>query len=541
MWTDVDSGPTTREEVQVSDTEQVWTAVAQLLRAQVSEAVWFSTFQDVVALESDPSLLRLSAPNGHTRDRILSRYLPLVRDAMEEIGVAGRQLVVEVQLVEPFDLDGDSGRIGSSDRGDRDQDRDDRGDRGDRGDWSDRDDRGDRDRDRGERSDYGDRTARSDRDREDRLDRRDREERAERDDRRSSGMSSTSNHGNQALDLAGLNPRYTFETFVKGASNQFALAAALRVAETPGRSYNPLFIYGSAGLGKTHLLHAIGHYVHHHYQHDIVRYVSTETFLNEYVDGIRTNTIANFKRRYRDIDVLLIDDIQFMEGKEGLQEEFFHTFNSLHGANKQIVMSSDRMPDAIPTLEERLRGRFKWGLITDIQPPDLETRLAILRNKAERDRSPVPAETLEFIASRITSNIRELEGALIRVTAYASLNHVPISTHLAEQLLGDLMTGSQVKTRTDEELLAEIAVILGFSVEALRSKSRQRPLVTARQTAMYVFRELTDLSYPSIARLFGGRDHTTVIHAVDKIQRLMKERKQIYDQVTDLVQRLKTS
>jgi chromosomal replication initiator protein len=507
------------KEVQVSDTEQVWTAVAQILRAQVSEAVWFSTFQDVVALESDPSLLRLSAPNGHTRDRILSRYLPLVRDAMEEIGVANKQLVVEVQLAEPFDLDGDSGRVGGHDHADR-SDRDDR---------DDRDPRGDRDG----------RDARDSRDHRDSRDgREDRGDRDERDPRRSSGMTS---HGSQALDLAGLNPRYTFETFVKGASNQFALAAALRVAETPGRSYNPLFIYGSAGLGKTHLLHAIGHYVHHHYQHDIVRYVSTETFLNEYVDGIRTNTIANFKRRYRDIDVLLIDDIQFMEGKEGLQEEFFHTFNSLHGANKQIVMSSDRMPDAIPTLEERLRGRFKWGLITDIQPPDLETRLAILRNKAERDRSPVPAETLELIASRITSNIRELEGALIRVTAYASLNHVPISTHLAEQLLGDLMTGSQVKTRTDEELLAEIAVILGFSVEALRSKSRQRPLVTARQTAMYVFRELTDLSYPSIARLFGGRDHTTVIHAVDKIQRLMKERKQIYDQVTDLVQRLKTS
>ncbi|MFN8021198.1 MAG: chromosomal replication initiator protein DnaA [Acidimicrobiales bacterium] len=478
------------EEVQVSDAEQMWTAVAQLLRAQVSEAVWFSTFQDVVALDGDPSTLHLSAPNNTTRDRILTRYLPLVRDAMEEIGVAHRQLVVDVPAAEPFDLTGhqdeldlvpssptSSGSSGSS----------------------------------GSSSPVG------------------------------VGSPNLGASTQGALDLAGLNPRYTFETFVKGASNQFALAAALRVAETPGRSYNPLFIYGSAGLGKTHLLHAIGHYVHHHYQHDVVRYVSTETFLNEYVDGIRTNTIANFKRRYRDIDVLLIDDIQFMEGKEGLQEEFFHTFNSLHGANKQIVMSSDRMPDAIPTLEERLRGRFKWGLITDIQPPDLETRLAILRNKAERDRSPVPSETLEFIASRITSNIRELEGALIRVTAYASLNHVPISTHLAEQLLGDLMTGSQVKTRSDEELLAEIAVILGFSVEALRSKSRQRPLVTARQTAMYVFRELTDLSYPSIARLFGGRDHTTVIHAVEKIQRLMKERKQVYDQVTDLVQRLKTS
>jgi chromosomal replication initiator protein len=475
--------------MQVNDAEQMWTAVAELLRAQVSEAVWFSTFQDVVALESDPSMLRLSAPNSHTRDRILSRYLPLVRDALDEIGASNHQLVVEVQLADTFideqpasgqgTLPGTNGNAGTG-------------------------------------TGYGsDSNGRSDGDYRDRVP--------------------------SSLDLAGLNPRYTFETFVKGASNQFALAAALRVAETPGRSYNPLFIYGAAGLGKTHLLHAIGHYVHHHYQHDIVRYVSTETFLNEYVDGIRTNTIANFKRRYRDIDVLLIDDIQFMEGKEGLQEEFFHTFNSLHGANKQIVISSDRMPDAIPTLEERLRGRFKWGLITDIQPPDLETRLAILRNKAERDNSPVPAESLEFIASRITSNIRELEGALIRVTAYASLNNVPISTHLAEQLLGDLLHGSQVKPRTDEEMLAEIAIILGFSVEALRGKSRQRPLVQARQTAMYVFRELTDLSYPSIARLFGGRDHTTVIHAVDKIQRLMKERKQVYDQVTDLTQRLKTS
>jgi chromosomal replication initiator protein len=457
-------------EVQVSDHDQLWTAVAQLLRAQVSEAVWFSTFQDVTALDSDPSMLRVGAPNGHTRDRILSRYLPLVRDALEEIGAANRQFVVEVQVADAAEQE------------------------------------------------FVEQVP-------------------------DTTIEPSENSGRSAsatpISSGGMNPRYTFEAFVKGASNQFALAAALRVAETPGRSYNPLFIYGNAGLGKTHLLHAIGHYVHSHYQHDVVRYVSTETFLNEYVDGIRTNTIANFKRRYRDIDVLLIDDIQFMEGKEGLQEEFFHTFNSLHGANKQIVISSDRMPDAIPTLEERLRGRFKWGLITDIQPPDLETRLAILRNKAERDHSPVPSETLELIASRITTNIRELEGALIRVTAYASLNHVPISTHLAEQLLTDLMSDTYVKPRTDDELLNEMALILGHSVEALRGKSRQRPLVTARQMAMYVFRELTDLSYPAIARLFGGRDHTTVIHAVDKIQRLMKERKQVYDQVTDLVQRLK--
>jgi chromosomal replication initiator protein len=444
--------------------------VAQLLRAQVSEAVWFSTFQDVVVLDGDADTLRVAAPNTQSRERILTRYLGMVTDALVEIGEPNRQVVVEVLQAErepePDDVVTDHAAASVANA--------------------------------------------------------------------SSGMSSIG-----LSDPAGLNPRYTFETFVKGASNQFALAAALRVAETPGRSYNPLFIYGSAGLGKTHLLHAIGHYVASHYQHDVVRYVSTETFLNEYVDGIRTNTIANFKRKYRDVDVLLIDDIQFIEGKEGLQEEFFHTFNSLHGANKQIVISSDRMPDAIPALADRLRGRFKWGLITDIQPPDMETRLAILRNKSERDRINVPAETLEFIATRVTSNIRELEGALIRVTAYASLNNVPISTHLAEHLLGDLLTDSYVKPRSDEELLAEIAVILGYSVEALRGKSRQRPLVTARQTAMYVFRELTDLSYPAIARLFGGRDHTTVIHAVDKIQRQMRERKQIYDQVTELIQRLK--
>ncbi|MCU1366692.1 MAG: dnaA [Ilumatobacteraceae bacterium] len=487
----------------MSDYEQLWTAVAQLLRAQVSEAVWLSTFQDVIPVEGDPAELRVTAPNTHLRDRIMSRYLPLVRDALEEIGSSNRVFVVDVQVSDLADDHRDTLALEF--------------------DGADANTPGTGPTSSGSSS-IGDGTA-------------------------GSGFNaagfSTSGHGNgrsassTPADIAGLNPRYSFDTFVKGQSNQFALAAASRVAETPGRSYNPLFIYGAAGLGKTHLLHAIGHYVHRHYQHDVVRYVSTETFLNEYVDAIRSNSTAGFKRRYRDIDVLLIDDIQFMEGKEGLQEEFFHTFNSLHGANKQIVISSDRMPDAIPTLEERLRGRFKWGLITDVQPPDMETRLAILRNKAERDDSRVPAETLEFIAAHITNNIRELEGALIRVTAYASLNRVPITTHLAETLLRDLLTDSATKTRTDDELLAEMAIILGQSVEALRGKSRQRPLVTSRQIAMYVFRDLTDLSYPAIARLFGGRDHTTVIHAVEKIQRLMSERKQVYDQVTDLQQRLK--
>jgi chromosomal replication initiator protein len=458
--------------VLVSNHEQVWTAASQLLRAQVSEAVWLSTFQDACAEEGDDAALVLQVPNTHVRERILTRYLPLVRDALDEIGAGHRHLVVEVSTG-AHDDPGVAELVTDTERAPM------------------------------------------------------------------AAPAATTSMPRDVTDEAGLNPRYTFETFVKGASNQFALAAALRVAETPARSYNPLFIYGSAGLGKTHLLHAIGHYVHQNYAHDVVRYVSTETFLNEYVDAIRTNTTASFKRRYRDVDVLLIDDIQFMEGKEGLQEEFFHTFNSLHGANKQIVISSDRVPDAIPTLEERLRGRFKWGLITDIQPPDLETRLAILRNKAERDSSPVPPEVLEFIATHITTNIRELEGALIRVSAYASLNQVPLTIAMAEQLLADLLSDTAPKVRTDEELLTDIAAHLGFSVEALRGKSRQRPLVTARQIAMYVFRELTDLSYPAIARLFGGRDHTTVIHAVEKIQRLMKERKQIYDQVTDLIQQLK--
>jgi chromosomal replication initiator protein len=462
--------------MQVSDHEQLWTAAAQLLRAQVSEAVWLSTFQDAVPVPGDDDSMHLVVQSTHVQERITTRYLPLVLDALAEIGAGGVDLHIDVRAaVEPHFEPDPPAVLAFDARGAAGQPR-----RLDGGSVS------------GER------------------------------------------------DADSMNPRYTFETFVKGASNQFALAAALRVAETPARSYNPLFIYGSAGLGKTHLLHAIGHYVNQNYAHYAVRYVSTETFLNEYVDAIRNNSTAQFKRRYRDIDVLLVDDIQFMEGKEGLQEEFFHTFNSLHGANKQIVISSDRMPDNIPTLEERLRGRFKWGLITDIQPPDLETRLAILRNKAERDHTHIPPDVLEFIATRITSNIRELEGALIRVTAYASLNRVAVTVPMAQQQLSDLLSDTRPRVRSGPELLDEIAGHLGYNVDALKGKSRQRPLVTARQIAMYLFRDLTDLSYPAIAREFGGRDHTTVIHAVDKIQRLMKERKQIYDQVTELIQVLKT-
>ncbi len=473
----------------MTDSADVWTQVTLSLRSQLAESVWFSTFQDVSPLPSDDDTLRLLAPSAYVRDRIMSRYLPLVTEALLDVDEGHRSVEIDVDTSGEAQPSGDDETIAHTNPG------------------------------AGTGSHAPAPAA------------------GGRYDGGSNQRGDTSE--SLLLDEAGLNPRYTFETFVKGASNQFALAAALRVAETPARSYNPLFIYGSAGLGKTHLLHAIGHYVHSNYQHHEVRYVSTETFMNEYVDAIRQNTTNSLRRRYRDIDVLLIDDIQFIAGKEGLQEEFFHTFNSLHGANKQVVISSDRMPDAIPTLEERLRGRFKWGLITDIQPPDLETRLAILRNKSERDRVLVPDETLEFIATNIATNIRELEGALIRVTAFASLNQVPITTDLAQTQLADLLNDSKPKARTDEELLADIADILKFPVEDLKGRSRQRPLVTARQIAMYVFRELTDLSYPAIARLFGGRDHTTVIHANEKIQRLMSERKQIYDQVTDLLQQLK--
>jgi chromosomal replication initiator protein len=308
------------------------------------------------------------------------------------------------------------------------------------------------------------------------------------------------------------------------------------VAEQPGRSYNPLFIHGHAGLGKTHLLQAIAHYVRSVYPRYTVRYVTTENFLNQFVDAIRTNTPNDFKRRYREIDVLLLDDIQFIEGREGLQEELFHTFNHLHESNRQIVLSSDRPPDAMSTLEDRLRSRFKMGLITDIQPPDFETRLAIVRKKAERETTWIPPDVTEFIATHVKDNIRELEGALIRVSAFASLTK---ETLLAEQVLGDLIGDTQPRVITPQLILDATSKMFGYPIEEIIGKSRRRPLVTSRQIAMYVFRELTDLSFPAIAREFGGRDHTTVIHAVDKISALMKERRQIYDQVTELMQTIR--
>ncbi len=340
---------------------------------------------------------------------------------------------------------------------------------------------------------------------------------------------------------ARLNPKYLFDTFVIGSSNRFAHAAAVAVAEAPAKAYNPLFIYGESGLGKTHLLHAIGHYARNLYPGTRVRYVSSEEFTNEFINSIRDGKGDTFRKRYRDVDILLVDDIQFLASKESTQEEFFHTFNTLHNANKQIVLSSDRPPKQLVTLEDRLRNRFEWGLTTDVQPPELETRIAILRKKAVQEQLNAPPEVLEFIASRISRNIRELEGALIRVTAFASLNRQPVDLVLTESVLKDLIPGGEDSAPeiTAGAIMAATADYFGLTVEDLCGSSRSRVLVTARQIAMYLCRELTDLSLPKIGAQFGGRDHTTVMHADRKIRALMAERRSIYNQVTELTNRIK--
>ena len=343
----------------------------------------------------------------------------------------------------------------------------------------------------------------------------------------------------KSSDQTQLNPRYIFETFVIGASNRFAHAAAVAVAEAPAKAYNPLFIYGESGLGKTHLLHAIGAYAKELYGGVRVRYVSSEEFTNDFINSIRDDKSSNFQRRYRDLDVLLVDDIQFLENKERTQEEFFHTFNTLYNANKQIVISSDRPPKQLTTLEDRLRSRFEWGLITDIQPPELETRIAILRKKAAQDKLNAPDDVLEFIASKISTNIRELEGALIRVTAFASLNRQVVDMGLAEIVLKDLIPNESTSEITAPTIMAQTAAYYSLTIDDLCGTSRSRALVNARQIAMYLCRELTELSLPKIGQTFGGRDHTTVMHADRKIRELMAERRSIYNQVNELTTRIK--
>jgi chromosomal replication initiator protein len=352
-------------------------------------------------------------------------------------------------------------------------------------------------------------------------------------DNRPSAASSATAHE------ARLNPKYTFETFVIGSSNRFPHAAAVAVSEAPGKAYNPLLVYGDSGLGKTHLLHAIGHYVRSLYTGARVRYVSSEEFTNEFINAIRDDRQDRFKRRYRDVDVLLIDDIQFLEGKTQTQEEFFHTFNTLHNANKQIVLTSDRAPKRLEALEDRLRNRFEWGLITDVQPPDLETRIAILRKKAAMDRLTAPPDVLEFIASKIQTNIRELEGALIRVTAFANLNRQEVDMTLAEIVLKDLIPEGGEPEITAGLIVAQTAAYFGLSIEDLTGPSRGRHLVMARQIAMYLCRELTSLSLPKIGAQFGGRDHTTVMYADRKINQLLAERRAVFNQVSELTNRVK--
>ncbi len=336
-----------------------------------------------------------------------------------------------------------------------------------------------------------------------------------------------------------LNPKYMFETFVIGSSNRFAHAASVAVAESPAKAYNPLFIYGSSGLGKTHLLHAIGHYATTLGHARSVRYVSTEEFTNDFINSLRDDKTQAFQRRYRDVDILLIDDIQFLENRERTQEEFFHTFNTLHNANKQIVISSDRSPRQLATLEDRMRTRFEWGLLADIQPPDLETRIAILQKKAAQERMYAPDDVLEFIASRVSNSIRELEGALIRVTAFASLTRSVVQLSLAEEVLRDFMPDGAGPEITADQIMSSTSEYFGVSLDDLRGHSRSRVLVNARQVAMYLCRELTDLSLPRIGQAFGGRDHTTVMHADRKIRQHMAERRSLYNQIAELTNRIK--
>jgi chromosomal replication initiator protein len=495
LWIRQEGAP--EDPTNVNDAEGLWTTCARFLRDQVSDPVWHSAFEGVRGVDYDGHVLTLTVPSKMAKDRIESRYIGLVRGALDDADAGHVQLRLQIEQAQPLSpwvvdeamlparpATGAStvSRTSSTGGG------------------------------------------------------------SAHDKNGQPGMFAPSSTGDapgeQVETSLALNPRYTFDNFVEGGSNRFAHAAAQAAAEMPGRKFNPLFIYGDAGLGKTHLLQAIASYVNDNYVGHQVRYVTSETFLNEFIDSMHSDSRDAFKRRYRDIDVLLVDDVQFFEGKQETVEEFFHTFNHLHQTSRQIVLSSDRPPDQIG-IEDRLRSRFKQGLMTDIQPPELETRLAILRKKAELEATPIPYDVLELIATHITDNIRVLEGALIRVSAYASLTHEPLTVDRATQVLGDVMTQDQPRPITPQLILEETAAFFGFSTEEIISKHRQRPLVTARQIAMYVMRELTQLSYPNIARIFGGRDHTTVIHAVDKIGSLMSKDRQIYDQVTLLQQQIR--
>ena len=485
-----------------ANTDQLWSQCREILRTTVSDALWLGYFRHLQALHIDGELAVLIAPSNMIRDRIQRRYIPMLHAAFERLPVQPQIYEIETRP-ELGDLD-------STDADQHDVDAvpgDDASVPSEAEEWH-----------PASGSTQLAPTAAS-----------------------SASNAASPGPAGMPRRVAGVditNPRYTFESFVTGSSNRFAQAAALAVAETPGIAYNPLFIHGSTGLGKTHLLQAIVNFLGTTLPEHRVRYVSTETFLSEFIEAIRMNTTPAFKRRYRELDVLLLDDIQFMEGKEGLQEELFHTFNSLHVAGRQIVISSDRPPRSIATLSDRLRSRFEWGLITDIQPPDLETRVAILRKKTEHRH--VPDEVLEHIAYIIINNIRELEGALVRVTAYASLTRSTVSLEMAQKILSDIREPLE-KPITTERILHMTADMFGYNLIELTSQSRQQGLVKARQISMYVMRELTDLSYPAIASVFGGRDHTTVMHAVKKINRLLPSERKVYDQVAQLIARVRAA
>jgi len=458
--------------------DDLWQAVSRLLRAQLGDATYRTWLAGVQALDLHNGVLRLSVPHQVARQRIETAYAGAISDALRQATdtAIDIQLLVETAPRETIDDPGPDALSFSP----------------------------------------GPTITAA------------------------SAPSRTLDHPDERVGVA-LNPHYTFEEFVIGASNRFAHAAAMSVAEKPAASYNPLFIYGDSGLGKTHLLHAVGHHLCQLFPTKRVRYVTTEIFMNEFVEAIRTNSRPDFKRRYREVDLLLVDDVQFMQNHERLQEEFFHTFDSLHGSGSQLVLSSDRPPKAMATLEDRLRTRFEWGLQTDIQPPDFETRLAILRHKARAQGfNDTPDEVLSFIATHITNNVRELEGALIRVAAYASLTRIPATEDLAREVLADDLRTKCSRVITPQVILDETAKMFSWTIEDLCGRSRRRPLVTARQIGMYVFRELTDYSYPQIAREFGGRDHTTVMHAVEKITDQMAERRHIYEQVSELINRIKS-
>ncbi len=464
----------------MNEAERLWTTCTEALRGSVAESTWRSCFASATPLDLRDERLVVAVPSTIVRERISSRFAPDLDRALTEEG--GKPMALELVVVPDADVEDDLTVL--------------------------------------------DLTAPDPTFAVDPLG---------GDGAGPDPVIDPDSPRSRFLRDAPAAARYTFEAFVTGDSNRFAHAAAMAVGEKPADAYNPLFIYGVAGLGKTHLLHAIGDLVTRIYPSSRVRYVSLEQFMNEFVDSIRSNSGMEFKRRYRNNDVLLVDDIQFMEGKERLQEEFFHTFNECYASGGQVVLSSDRPPRAIATLEERLRSRFEGGLITDIQPPDLETRLAILRKKAEPLAAEIPPDVLELIATAITNNIRELEGALTRVSAFASLNRAPLTEEMARVVLSDILSHAQPRPITAKRIIEATSKFYGYPVEEICGHSRVKPLVTARQVGMYVCRQLTELSYPAIAREYGNRDHTTVMHAVDKIESLLQTDRQIYDEVAQLM------